>query len=146
VLLFFALFTLNIEYKNMKTFKELLELTNEQEQPQRLMFLFANAESRNPKKSKKHQQGTISPVMCVDKLPEELTTFADLKKEADSIEKNWNFVFIASLSGENGMTPTQDDAEPFLNKMVNDVQTGNNVGRYVIYDREENPIELESNN
>ncbi len=43
--------------------------------------------------------------MCVDKLPEELTTFAALKAEADSIEKNWNFVFIASLSGENGMTP-----------------------------------------
>jgi hypothetical protein len=83
--------------------------------------------------------------MCVDKLPEELTTFAALKAEADTIEKSWNFVFIASLSGENGMTPSEDDAEPFLNKMVNDVQTGNNVGRYVIYDRDENPIELESN-
>lgn len=130
----------------MKTFKELLALTYEQEQPQRLMFLFANAESKNPKKSKKHQQGTIEPVMCVDKLPEELTTFAALKAEADSIEKNWNFVFIASLSGEDGMTPSEDDAEPFLNKMANDVQTGNNVGRYVIYDRDENPIELESNN
>jgi len=129
----------------MKTFKELLKLTNEQDQPQRLMFLFANAESKNSKKSKKHQQGTISPVMCVDKLPEELTTFSALKQEADSIEKNWNFVFIASLSGEDGMTPSQDDAEPFLNKMVNDVQTGNNIGRYVIYDREENPIELENN-
>ncbi|MDP7593195.1 MAG: ribonucleotide reductase subunit alpha [Litorilituus sp.] len=129
----------------MKTFKELLELTQQQEQPQRLMFLFANAESKKPKKSKKHQQGTISPVMCVDKLPEELSTFTALKKEADAIEKNWNFVFIASLSGENGMTPSQDDAEPFLNKMANDVQTGNNVGRYVIYDRDENPIELEAN-
>ncbi|MBL4942106.1 MAG: ribonucleotide reductase subunit alpha [Colwellia sp.] len=130
----------------MKTFKELLELTHQQEQPQRLIFLFAKAESKNPKKSKKHQQGTISPVMCVDKLPEELTTFTALKKEADSIEKDWTFVFIASLSGENGMTPSQDDAEPFLNKMANDVQTGNNVSRYVIYDREENPIELEANN
>ena len=129
----------------MKTFKELLKLTHEQEQPQRLMFLFANAESTNAKKSKKHQKGTILPVMCVDKLPEELTTFAALKAEADTIEESWNFVFIASLSGENGMTPSEDDAEPFLNKMVNDVQTGNNVGRYVIYDRGENPIELESN-
>ena len=129
----------------MKTFKELLKLTHEQEQPQRLMFLFANAESTNSKKSKKHQKGTILPVMCVDKLPEELTTFAALKAEADTIEESWNFVFIASLSGENGMTPSEDDAEPFLNKMVNDVQTGNNVGRYVIYDKDENPIELESN-
>jgi len=129
----------------IKMFKELLQMTNEQSAPQRLMFLFANAESTNPKKSKKHQRGTISPVMCVDKLPSELTTFSALVKEADSIAKQWNFVFIASLSGENGVAPTTDEAEPFLNKMANDIETGNGIGRYVIFDREENPIELEAN-
>ncbi len=129
----------------IKLFKDLLKMSLEQEQPQRLLFLFAKADAQNPKKSKKHQRGTITPVMCVDKLPEELTTFADLVKEADSIEKNWNFVFIASLSGEQGMTPTSDDAEPFLNKMTHDVESGNGVGRYVVFDRDENPIELESN-
>jgi len=129
----------------IKMFKELLQMTNEQSAPQRLMFLFANAESTNPKKSKKHQRGTISPVMCVDKLPSELSTFNALVKEADSIAKQWNFVFIASLSGENGVAPTTDEAEPFLNKMANDIETGNGIGRYVIFDREENPIELEAN-
>ncbi len=129
----------------IKLFKDLLKMSLEQEQPQRLLFLFAKADAQNPKKSKKHQRGTITPVMCVDKLPEELTSFADLVKEADSIEKNWNFVFIASLSGEQGMTPTSDDAEPFLNKMTHDVESGNGVGRYVVFDRDENPIELESN-
>jgi len=129
----------------IKLFKDLLTMTKEQEAPQRLLLLFANAEAVNPKKSKKHQRGTITPVMCVDKLPEELTTFTTLVKEADSIEKNWNFVFIASLSGENGVAPTTEEAEPFLNKMTNDVETGNGIGRYVIFDREENPIELESN-
>ncbi len=129
----------------IKLFKDLLKMSLEQEQPQRLLFLFAKADAQNPKKSKKHQRGTITPVMCVDKLPEELTTFAELVKEADSIEKNWNFVFIASLSGEQGMTPTSDDAEPFLNKMTHDVESGNGVGRYVVFDRDENPIELESN-
>jgi len=129
----------------IKLFKDLLKLTSEQEQPQRLMLLFANAEAKNAKKSKKHQRGTITPVMCVDKLPEELTSFDALVKEADSIEKGWNFIFIASLSGENGKAPTTDEAEPFLNKMANDIETGNNVGRYVIFDREENPIELEAN-
>ena len=128
----------------IKLFKDLLTMTNEQEQPQRLMFLFANAEAKNAKKSKKHQQGTITPVMCVDKLPEELTTYDALIKEADSIAKDWNFVFIASLSGDNGKAPSTEDAEPFLNKMTNDIETGNGVNRYVIFDREENPIELES--
>jgi len=129
----------------IKIFKDLLTMTSEQEQPQRLMFLFANAEATNTKKSKKHQRGTISPVMCVDKLPSELTNFSSLVKEADAIEKNWNFVFISSLSGENNLAPTTDEAEPFLNKMANDIETGNNIGRYVIFDRDENPIELESN-
>jgi len=128
----------------IKLFKELLSMTNEQAEPQRLLFLFANAESTNEKKSKKHQRGTISPVMCVDKLPADLSTYSALVKEADAIEKNWNFVFIASLSGENGKAPTEEEAEPFLNKMTNDIATGNGIGRYVIFDREENPIELES--
>jgi hypothetical protein len=128
----------------IKLFKDLLVMTAEQEQPQRLLFLFANADAQNPKKSKKHQRGTITPVMCVDKLPEELSTFATLVKEADSIEKNWNFVFIASLSGESGEAPSTDDAEPYLNKMTHDIESGNDIGRYVIFDREENAIEIEA--
>jgi hypothetical protein len=126
----------------MSLFKDLLSKTAEQTEPQRLMFLFANAEAKNAKKSKKHQQGTITPVMCVDKLAEELSTFADLVNEADSIEKQWNFVFIASLSGENGQPPTTEQAEPYLNQMANDVESGNNVSRYIILDRNEQPIEL----
>ncbi|WP_258955832.1 ribonucleotide reductase subunit alpha [Shewanella woodyi] len=118
-------------------------MTSEQSAPQRLLFLFADAEATKPKKSKKHQRGTISPVMCVDKLPSELSSFDALVKEADSIAKQWNFVFVASLSGDNGIAPTTEEAEPFLNKMANDIETGNGVGRYVIFDRDENPIQLE---
>lgn len=128
----------------IKMFKELLKMTSEQSAPQRLLFLFADAEATNPKKSKKHQRGTISPVMCVDKLPSELSSFDALVKEADSIAKQWNFIFVASLSGDNGVAPTTEEAEPFLNKMANDIETGNGVGRYVIFDRDENPIQLES--
>lgn len=129
----------------IKLFKDLLKMTAEQEQPQRLLFLFANADAQNPKKSKKHQHGTITPVMCVDKLPEELSNFTALVKEADSIEKNWNFVFIASLSGQNGIAPSTDDAEPYLNKMTHDIESGHEIARYVIFDRQENAIELEKN-
>ena len=124
-------------------FKDLLEKTTEQAVQQRLLFLFAQTEAKNPKKSKKHQQGTITPVMCVDKLPSEITTFAALVKEADSIEKNWNFVFIASLGGSEDQAPTTDEAEPYLNKMTHDVESGNNIERYVVFDRDENVFELQ---
>jgi hypothetical protein len=126
----------------MSLFQDLLEKTAAQDQPQRLMFLFAQAQAKNSKKSKQHQHGTISPVMCVDKLPEQLTSFSALTAEADAIEKNWNFVFIASLSGEQGQAPSTEQAEPFLNKMANDVEMGNQVDRYIILDRDEQPIEL----
>ena len=129
----------------IKMFKELLTMTQEQSNPQRLLLLFAKAEASNTKKSKKHQRGTISPVMCVDKLPEEISTFATLVKEADAINKDWDFIFIASLSGEEGQAPSTEDAEPFLNKMANDIETGNGMGRYVIFDGDEKPIELAIN-
>ncbi|MCL1127076.1 ribonucleotide reductase subunit alpha [Shewanella surugensis] len=128
----------------IKKFNDLLKMTNEHTQPQRLIFLFAHAEAKNSKKSKQHQQGTISPIMCVDKLPEELNDFAALMKEADAIDTHWNFIFIASVSGENGETPTTEHAGPYLNKMAHDIETGNDVGRYIIFDRDENLIELAS--
>ncbi len=127
----------------MTVFSELLEMTSAQDEPQRLLLLFANAEAKNPKKSKKHQQGTITPVMCVDKAPEEVSDFTSLVKEADGINKEWNFLFIASLSGENGNAPTTEEADPYLNKMTNDVEMGN-ISQYLVIDRDENRIELQS--
>lgn len=123
-------------------YQELLEMANNQEQPQRLLFLFALPEGNNPKKSKKHQKGHLKPVMCVDKLPAEVSSFAELIKEADSIEDNWQFVFISGLSGDNNQAPTTEDAEPYLNRMTSDLMTGQNIARYLVLDREGQPIEM----
>lgn len=123
-------------------FSDLLDMAAEQEQPQRLLFLFAKAEggSNNPKKKQKQQRGTISPVMCVDKLPEELPSFAALVDEADSISRAWNFIIIAGLMGEGGKAPSSEEADPYLNQMANGLSMGEDLSRYVIFDREENPI------
>lgn len=123
-------------------FKDLLSYAKEQPDPQRLLFLFAKTELENPKKSKKNAKGTITPTMCVDKLPNEIADYSALVKEADSISKDWDFVFISSLSGVKGLPPTTEDADPYLNKMTNDITSGQNISRYVIFDRQDNPIEL----
>ncbi|WP_395344497.1 ribonucleotide reductase subunit alpha [Ningiella sp. W23] len=123
-------------------FSDLLEMANEQPDPQRLLFLFASAEATKKSAKRDDKKGTISPVMVVDKLPEEVPSFGALSKEADSINKHWDFVFIASLSGDNKTPPSSDDAEPYLNRMTEDVSTGQNIRRYVVFDRQENPIEL----
>ena len=126
-------------------FSELLDMANQQDEPQRLLFLFTEAEG-NKKASKANgknpQRGLITPKMCVDKLPSELGDYKDLVKEADSINSDWDFVFIAGLSGQNGKPPSSEEADQYLNKMTNDVASGQNIARYVVFDREGNPIEL----
>ena len=126
-------------------FSQLKDMAMQQAEPQRLLFLFTQAEgSKKPSDatSKDPQRGMITPKMCVDKLPSELGDYQDLVKEADSIDSQWDFVFIAGLSGQNGLPPSSDDADQYLNKMTNDVASGQNIARYVVFDREGNPIEL----
>jgi hypothetical protein len=123
-------------------FSDLLSMANEQPDPQRLLFLFASTEATKKSRKRDDKKGTIEPTMVVDKLPDELTSFAELVKEADTINKEWDFVFIASLGGQNRQHPTSEEAEKYLNQMTDDVMTGTNISRYVVFDREENPIEL----
>lgn len=123
-------------------FSDLLELANEQPDPQRLLFLFAATDATNKSAKRDEKKGTIEPTMVVDKLPEELSTFSELVSEADGINKSWDFVFIASLSGNKKMPPSSEEAQPYLDQMTSDVETGKNINRYVVFDREENPIEL----
>ena len=126
-------------------FNDLLDMSREQTDPQRLLFLFAETKQSNKSRKQQDKKGTITPTMVVDKLPEELSNFNALVAEADSISKNWDFVFIASLSGDHKGPPSSEDAEPFLNAMTNDVTSGKRIHRYVVFDREENPIELNAN-
>lgn len=121
-------------------FHQLLASANSQSQAQRLLFLFAKIDESEEKDSQ--TRGTISPVMCVDKLPTELSDFETLVAEADSVAPGWDFVFISGLSGENNKAPSTDDAEPYLNKMTNDVASGQDLSRYMILDRQQQQIHM----
>jgi len=126
-------------------FSKLIEAAKKQEQPQRLLMLFAKAEG-NKKKGKNavNETGTVTPLMCVDKLPEELESFDALIKEADGISEDWNFVLIAGLGGSDGVAPPTEAAEPYLNQMANDVMMGQDLTGYTILDRQQNPVLLQA--
>lgn len=131
--------------RKITKFADLLKAAREQQDPQRLLFLFAKAEIEDKGKKKKknkgsEQGGTIDPVMTAFKLPEEIESFEALVKEADQMSPNWNFVFIAALSGFNGQPPSEELAETHLNQMVGKLMMGEDMSRYVILDRDENPI------
>lgn len=124
-------------------FQKLVDAAKNQPEPQRLLMLFVKASQEN-KAKKKRSRGTINPVMCVDKLPEELTTFTNLIKEADNISSEWNMVLFAGLNGTDGKAPTTEDADPLLNRMANDVAMGQDLARYFILDRKGNQIQVTS--
>jgi len=131
----------------ISNFKQLLSAAAEQDQPQRLLLLFAKAESSTKKKKgKKSQQqhGTLSAVMCVDKLPEEIASFEALVKEADSVSKEWDFMIIVGLSGKDGKAPSSDEAEPYLNQMTHNLASGQDLSQYVIFDRQEAPVVIQA--
>ena len=127
----------------ISSFNELLQAASQQDDAQRLLLLFANAESSS-KKHKSTQRGTIAPVMCVDKLPQEIASFEALTEEADAISKDWNFVFIAGLSGKGDVAPTTEEADPYLNKMTNDLASGQDMSQYVVFDRSGSAIALQA--
>lgn len=128
----------------IEKFDDLLEQANQQTDAQRLLFLFAASDVVKKAKKRDEKKGTLSPVMCVDKLPAEVDSFKALAGEADGISQDWDMVLIAALSGEGATAPTTEEAEPFLNKMANDLSSGQDLSRYVIFDREENPIVIQT--
>ena len=93
---------------NIATFDDLLRAARQQPEPQRLLFVFARAEL--PDDSTPEQRlrfaagegGTLAPLMCVDKSPDELGTFADLVEESRELGQAWTLVFVAGSRRSRG--------------------------------------------
>lgn len=115
---------------NISNFDDLLAAARQQSEPQRLLFVFANAElpPDSTPSQREHflagQGGALVPVMCVDKTPGELLGFADLVQESGQFGKKWRIVFAAALSGSGGIAPTSEAAEQSMQRMVEAVKAG----------------------
>ena len=111
-------------------FEQLLAAAAAQPQPQRLLFVFAAAElpadatAAQRESFEAAQGGTLSPLACVDKTPEELGTFEQLVAESRSASPPWQVVFIAGLAGRDGRPPSDQQVDSALHKMVEGVRTG----------------------
>ncbi len=126
---------------NISTFDDLLAAARAQPQPQRLLFVFAGVElpdDASPAQRAAFEQGqggALVPQMCVDKSPDELASFDQLKQEAAGFGQPWGMVFAAALSGAPGKAPTSADAEAPLQKMVEAIRQGQ-IGAYIPFDVE----------
>lgn len=115
-------------------------MAKEMEDAQRLLFLFAKGTNMLGEGTSSYESGTIEAVMCVDKSPEELTTFEDLVNEADQYTKKWNFIFTTALSGQKGQSPSDQEVDAALTKMSNIFNSGEDLSRFVVWDRQEQSV------
>ena len=73
--------------------------------------------------------------MCVDKTLDELGDFSDLVEESKQMDQDWQIVLVAGLSGQNGLVPDSSEAEQPLNGMVQTVESGGDLSKYIAFDR-----------
>ena len=123
-------------------YESLLAVGKQQNNPQRFLFVFLQAslpdDHAEADKLSFHsgQGGELKAIMCVDKDLEELTDFADLVTESQQMEQDWSMLLIACLSGKNGVHPTSEEAEQPLKIMVETVQNGGDLSKYLAFDKQ----------
>lgn len=116
---------------NISSFDDLLQAARQQAEAQRLLFVFASAElpaDATPAQRERFlagQGGALVPIMCVDKTPHELNSFADLVEESRQFGQTWQVVFAAAMSGTGGLAPSSAAAEAALQRMVEAIKAGN---------------------
>ena len=116
--------------QNTSTFDQLLQAAADQPEPQRLLFVFATAELPEDATPAQRQTfmtgggGTLTPLMCVDKGTDELTSFDEFLAESRVAGPPWQIVFAAGLPGNNGQPPGAEQVERALEKMVEQVRGG----------------------
>jgi hypothetical protein len=130
---------------SISNFDDLLRAAREQSEPQRLLFVFANAvlpEDSTPEQRARFQAGqggALMPLMSVDKSPDEIGTFDALVEESHQHAQDWSIVFVASLSGHDGRAPTSMQADNSLRRMIESIKTGS-FGSFIPFDRRGEPV------
>lgn len=124
---------------NITNFNTLLQAARKEPEPQRLLFVFTRPElpeGHSKLESERFhagQGGTLTPIMYVDKTLDELSNFSDMVAESQKMGEQWKIVFIAALSGRNGVLPSSSETQTTLDMMVKSIQQGI-VSKFLAYD------------
>ncbi len=136
----------------IQTFDDLLTTARQQPDAQRLLFVFAISElpdDATPEQRARYKNGlggALTPLMEVDKLPDELQDFDHLITESLEFAKgtraeDWSMVFCAALGGEGKRAPSREDADLPLRQMSTAIRVGE-IDRYIVFDRMGHQIRL----
>ena len=111
-------------------FDDLLKAAREQTAPQRLLLVFAGAELPDGADAEQRAQfeagegGALVPLMCVDKRPEDVVSFAELCTEADSMNSGWRVVLAGALSALPGETIKDKTIDTAIERLLGLIKAG----------------------
>ena len=111
-------------------FDQLLAAATDESEPQVLLFVFAGAgppaDGIGGQRQKLSQgtSGELTPLMCMEQEPSELTSFDAFVSESREVGPPWQVVFAAGLPGRNGERPCGRLVQKALNIMMDCVRRG----------------------
>ncbi len=115
---------------DITSYQDFIQMAKQQPEPQRLLFVLAKAQlpdqPTDAQKSQFEQQagGNLEPVLCVDKLPEEVESFETLVEESKRTDIDWDIAFVCAMDGRGGHPASSDEATQPLEMMVQQIQAG----------------------
>ncbi|CUA99437.1 hypothetical protein [Thiomonas bhubaneswarensis] len=132
---------------DIASFADLLHAARAQNEPQRLLFIFAAAEL--PDDATKTQQerflakrgGALTPVVYVDKSPDEIGTFVDLVEESNRMGVRWDIVFVTSMPAQGGYPPDSEQIEQTFARLIEMIRLGQ-IDSFLPFDREGDIVRL----
>lgn len=133
---------------DITTFDDLLLAARQQTDPQRLLLVFAGASLPADASAEQRAEfeagegGELAPLMCVDKDPHALASFAELVVEAQTLGPPWVLVFAAALAGQAPLPPSDRQVEAALEQMVEAVRVGDLLP-YLAFDRHGDAVSLD---
>lgn len=127
-------------------FNALLAAARQQAEPQHLLLVFTKAvlhDDHQPQEAERFARGEggiLLPIMCLDRAASELVDFASLQAESARMGEPWQIVFVACLDGNAGQQVPADAIEAGLKRMIQTIQTGGDVSRYLAFDTSGEPV------
>jgi len=134
---------------NIRSFDDLLQAARLQPLPQRLLFVFTSrgiADKPNPAQKTRYEQGTggeLTPVLCVDKRPEQLHDFETLIEKSRHTGQDWDIVFAGAMEDHSPWLPENEDVDKTLKQMMAMIRAGT-IGPLLAFDRQGDPIMFEA--
>lgn len=114
----------------LTSYQDFITVAKQQPEPQRLLFVLAKAQLPEQPTATQKQQfeqqagGNLEPVLCVDKLPEEVESFEVLVAESKHTNVDWDIAFVSAMDGRGGHPISSDEASQPLEMMVQQIQAG----------------------